>query len=86
MTKFESAPILLLDEFAADQDPEFRRYFYEVLIHHLRAEGKTIVAVTHDEAYFHYADRVLVMTEGELKEDTAKLTLEVKTKAVLGGC
>ena len=59
-------PILVLDEFAADQDPQFRHYFYETLLPELKSMGKTIVAVTHDDHYFHIADRVLKMDEGKI--------------------
>tara|TARA_B100001094_G_scaffold333419_1_gene411927 strand:+ start:2645 stop:4132 length:1488 start_codon:yes stop_codon:yes gene_type:complete len=67
---FENTPILVLDEFAADQDPSFRRYFYEYLIHDLKAKGKTVLAITHDDAYFHHADRLFVMDNGQLIEDS----------------
>jgi putative ATP-binding cassette transporter len=60
----ENKPVLVLDEFAADQDPGFRKYFYEILLMELKATGKTIIAVTHDDHYFHVADRVLKMDEG----------------------
>jgi putative ATP-binding cassette transporter len=62
----ENRPILILDEFAADQDPQFRQYFYEELLLELKAEGRTIIAVTHDDHYFHVADRVLKMDSGKL--------------------
>ena len=61
-------PILILDEFAADQDPAFRQQFYEIILPELRAQGKTIIAISHDDHYFHLADRVLHMEEGQLKE------------------
>jgi putative ATP-binding cassette transporter len=60
--------IYVFDEFAADQDPQFRRYFYEELLPELKALGKTIVAVTHDDKYFANADRILKMEEGRLGE------------------
>ena len=60
----EEKPILIIDEFAADQDPQFREYFYETLLPELKSTGKTIIAVTHDDHYFHVADRVLKMDEG----------------------
>jgi putative ATP-binding cassette transporter len=63
--------IYVFDEWAADQDPEFRKHFYEVMLPELRAQGKTIVAVTHDDKYFHAADRVLRMEEGRLKTEGA---------------
>ena len=62
----EDKPILVVDEFAADQDPQFRQYFYETLLGEIKATGKTIIAVTHDDHYFHVADRVLKMDEGKL--------------------
>jgi putative ATP-binding cassette transporter len=65
----ENKPILILDEWAADQDPHFRKYFYEKLIPKLKKEGKTIVAVTHDDAYFKYADRIIKFDYGQIVMD-----------------
>ncbi|WP_337966367.1 cyclic peptide export ABC transporter [uncultured Flavobacterium sp.] len=65
----EDKPILVLDEWAADQDPHFRKYFYENLLPKLKEEGKTIIAVTHDDAYFKYADRILKFDYGEIVKD-----------------
>lgn len=62
----EDRPILVLDEWAADQDPPFRRFFYEELLPMLRDDGKTIVAVTHDDKYFGCADRVVKMDYGAI--------------------
>jgi len=62
----EARPILVLDEWAADQDPETRQRFYEEILPALRAEGRTIFAITHDEQYFHLCDRRLHMVEGRL--------------------
>ena len=64
----EDKPILVMDEFAADQDPQFREYFYETLLPELKLMGKTVVAVTHDDHYFHIADRRLKMEEGRMVE------------------
>ncbi|CAA6814287.1 MAG: Cyclic peptide transporter, partial [uncultured Thiotrichaceae bacterium] len=63
----EDKPILVIDEFAADQDPQFRQYFYEKLLGEVRDMGKTIIAVTHDDHYFHVADRVWKMDEGRIE-------------------
>src|ERR1700733_3181396 len=49
----EDRPIYVLDEWAADQDPEFRRKFYTELLVELKRRGKTVLAVTHDDQYFH---------------------------------
>ncbi|MDM8558542.1 hypothetical protein [Candidatus Parabeggiatoa sp. HSG14] len=62
----ENRPIYIFDELAADQYPQFRKYFYEVILSDLKQQGKTIIAVTHDDKYFHIADRVLKMEYGQL--------------------
>jgi len=62
----DNKPIYIFDELAADQDPQFRQYFYEVILPDLKLKGKTIIAVTHDDKYFHVADRVLKMEYGQL--------------------
>jgi putative ATP-binding cassette transporter len=53
-----------LDEWAADQDPEFRHEFYVNIIPKLREMGKTIIAITHDDHYYERADHVLLMSNG----------------------
>lgn len=63
----EDRDILLLDEWAAEQDPEFRRYFYTELIPEWKRAGKTIIAVTHDDQYFSAADRVFVLNDDGLQ-------------------
>lgn len=62
----EDRPILILDEWAADQDPASRRRFYEELLPLLREQGKTIIVATHDEQYFHTADRIVHVENGRL--------------------
>ncbi len=64
MALMEDKPIYLLDEWAADQDPQFRKYFYMKILPELKAQGKTVLAVTHDDHYFHVADRVCSMSQG----------------------
>ncbi len=64
----EDKPIYVFDEWAADQDPEFRRYFYTKILKNLQAKGKTIIAVTHDDAYFNTADEVLKIDYGRMIE------------------
>jgi putative pyoverdin transport system ATP-binding/permease protein len=66
----EEKPICILDEWAADQDPQFRRYFYEVIVPRAKRQGRTIVAVTHDETYYHIADRLIRLNEGMLSVGT----------------
>ena len=64
----EGRDFLLLDEWAADQDPQFRRTFYRELLPQLRDMGKTVLAISHDDHYFEHADRLLEMRQGKLKE------------------
>ena len=66
----EERDILLLDEWAADQDPHFRRIFYRELLPWLQESGKTVFAISHDDHYFIHADRLLEMREGQLSELT----------------
>ncbi|EHH1451889.1 multidrug ABC transporter permease/ATP-binding protein [Campylobacter coli] len=72
----EERDILVLDEWAADQDPVFRRFFYKKLLPLLKEQGKTIFAITHDDVYFDMADRILLAQNGqicELKGDIKEL-------------
>lgn len=64
----EAKPILILDEWAADQDATFRRKFYREILPELKTRGLTIIAVTHDDRYFDAADRRLHLEEGRLTE------------------
>ncbi len=63
----EDKPVYIFDEVAADQDPQFRAYFYNELLLDLRKRGKTVIAATHDDNYFHVADRVLKMEYGKIQ-------------------
>ena len=62
----EKKPILILDEWAADQDPGYRKFFYTEILPYIRAENITVIAITHDESYFHLADRRLHLENGVL--------------------
>jgi putative ATP-binding cassette transporter len=64
----EERPILVLDEWAAGQDPYFRQYFYEVLLPAFKAQGKTVIAITHDDHYFSAADHIVKMEYGQIVE------------------
>jgi len=67
-TLMEDKPVYVLDEWAAAQDPEFRQYFYEVILADLKKEGKTTIVVSHDDRYFHIPDRILKMEYGQIVE------------------
>ncbi|HEU4886740.1 MAG TPA: cyclic peptide export ABC transporter [Thermoanaerobaculia bacterium] len=60
--------LYLFDEWAADQDPAFKKIFYTEILPELRARGKAVVVVSHDDRYFHVADQVLVMEDGKVVE------------------
>lgn len=62
----EDRPFVVLDEWAADQDPEFRKYFYEKLIPYIKGLGKTVIAITHDDKYYDVADEVITVQQGKL--------------------
>ena len=61
----EKKQFIVLDEWAADQDPEFRQEFYERIIPKLRELGKTVIAITHDDQYYELADHVIYMENGQ---------------------
>ena len=67
----EKRPILLLDEWTAEQDPEFRRKFYDELLPDLIKAGTTVVVITHDDRYLdelHLPARRIKMDEGRIVE------------------
>jgi putative ATP-binding cassette transporter len=67
----EDKPIIVLDEWAADQDPYFRKKFYTVILPYLKSQEITIIAITHDDNYFHCADALYRMNYGQLSEDSS---------------
>jgi putative ATP-binding cassette transporter len=67
----EKRPIMLLDEWTAEQDPEFRRKFYDELLPEMMRAGATIVVITHDDRYLdelHMPARRIKMDEGRIVE------------------
>ncbi len=67
----EKRPIMLLDEWTAEQDPEFRRKFYDELLPEMMQAGATIVVITHDDRYLdelHLSARRIKMDEGRIVE------------------
>ena len=68
----EDRPVMIFDEWAADQDPNFRKVFYHDILPELKALGKTVIAITHDEKYFDCADQHFHMSEGQLEEITER--------------
>lgn len=66
----EDRPIYLFDEWAADQDPYFKGVFYNQLLPALRARGKTVFAISHDDNYYHLADRLIKLNYGRVVHDS----------------
>ncbi len=60
----EDKELYVFDEWAADQDPVFKEVFYYNILPSLKARGKCVVAITHDDRYFHIADKVVVLADG----------------------
>jgi putative pyoverdin transport system ATP-binding/permease protein len=65
----EDRPIYLFDEWAADQDPLFKEIFYLRLLPQLKASGKTVIVISHDDHYYYLADRIIKLDEGKLDYD-----------------
>ncbi|MDF0729432.1 cyclic peptide export ABC transporter [Pseudomonas entomophila] len=67
----DERPVLVFDEWAADQDPAFRRVFYTELLPDLKRLGKTIIVISHDDRYFDIADHLVRMHAGKVVEAPA---------------
>ena len=65
----EDRPIYVFDEWAADQDPQFKQVFYFELLPKLKAAGKTAIVISHDDRYYHVADRVVKLNYGLIEFD-----------------
>ena len=65
----EDRSVYLFDEWAADQDPVFRDVFYTQLLAELKQRGKTVLVISHDDHYFHLADRVIKLAQGLIESD-----------------
>jgi putative pyoverdin transport system ATP-binding/permease protein len=65
----EDRPIYLFDEWAADQDPLFKEIFYTQFLPKLRDRGKTVLIISHDDRYFHIADRLIKLDYGRVEYD-----------------
>ena len=65
----EQRPIYLFDEWAADQDPQFKAVFYFELLPELKARGRTVFVISHDDQYYALADRLIKMKDGQVEWD-----------------
>ncbi|MFO0700818.1 MAG: cyclic peptide export ABC transporter [Nitrospira sp.] len=64
----EDRSIYVFDEWAADQDPQYKEIFYKTLLPDLRARGKTVIVITHDDRYFHLGNQVIKLEDGKVVE------------------
>ncbi|MEQ3531490.1 cyclic peptide export ABC transporter [Pseudoalteromonas sp. XMcav11-Q] len=62
----EDKSLYLFDEWAADQDPEFKEIFYTEILPQLKSANKAVVVISHDDRYFKIADKVIRMEQGQL--------------------
>lgn len=69
----DDRPFYLFDEWAADQDPVFKKIFYTQILPELKAKGKTVLVITHDDQYFHIADRHIKMVEGQVQKEPVEI-------------
>ena len=66
----EDRPFYLFDEWASDQDPLFKNIFYTQLLPELKERGKSVLVITHDDKFFHLADRIITLDYGRLAPQT----------------
>jgi putative ATP-binding cassette transporter len=62
----DNRPFCVFDEWAADQDPIFKKVFYTKLLPDLKRQGKAVVVITHDNQYFDLVDRCIKLVDGQL--------------------
>ena len=79
----EDRPFLVFDEWAADQDPLFKEVFYCEVLPELKRMGKAVLVITHDDRYFHLADRLVRLESGKLLT-AGQTTDEQSTGAEVG--
>jgi putative ATP-binding cassette transporter len=72
----EDRSIYLFDEWAADQDPTFKQTFYHSLLPELKARGKTVIVISHDDRYYDVADRLIKLEDGKLEYDCEQLEFQ----------
>lgn len=65
----ENRPVLVLDEYTADQDPAAREHFHTEILPQLKAEGRTVIAVLHGSSTPACADAVVRFEHGRMMPD-----------------
>ena len=64
----EDRPVMVFDEWAADQDPQFKDVFYREVLAELKARRKTVLVITHDDRWFPLADQLVKLERGQVVE------------------
>ncbi|WP_225770544.1 cyclic peptide export ABC transporter [Inquilinus sp. Marseille-Q2685] len=64
----EDRPVMVFDEWAADQDPQFKDVFYREVLAELKARRKTVLVITHDDRWFPLADQLVKLDRGQVVE------------------
>ncbi len=85
MAYLENRPIYFFDEWAADQDPSYKATFYRELLPELKARGKTVFVISHDDQYYESGDRLIKLNYGQIEwdrpADAAAKTAQIPTRA-----
>jgi putative ATP-binding cassette transporter len=79
----DNKDLYVFDEWAADQDPEFKKIFYYDILPSLKSQGKAIVAISHDDRYFDVADQILVMENGRFSDNYEPFQKKQSTAEIL---
>jgi putative ATP-binding cassette transporter len=69
VTMLEDRPICIFDEWAADQDAQYREEFYSSVLPELKARGKMVIVISHDDRYYSLGDRVIKLERGKIVAD-----------------
>lgn len=78
--------LYIFDEWAADQDPGFKDVFYKEILPELKARGKAVVVISHDDRYFDRADRLFVLDNGQLRKPLATVATLVDAAPAAAPC
>lgn len=78
----ENRQIYLFDEWASDQDPIFRDIYYKEILMNLKKRNKTVLVISHDDHYFHLADRIIKLDYGKIEYDKINSELTVNNGAL----
>lgn len=72
----EDRPIYVFDEWAADQDPIYKRVFYEQILPSLQQSNRTVVVISHDDQYYAKGDRIVHLADGQISSVEPSLAIQ----------